>query len=167
MANDTDTFLTLSLLTLEQTLNLGKQLGHWVAAGTILFLKGDLGAGKTTLIQGLGAGLGITDAIVSPTFALLHEYPEGRIPLYHFDLYRLSPTEAHDLHPEHYWLGLEAPLGITAVEWSQRLTVLPENYLNIELSHTDWGRIATLSVFGFVKHWDEMRQSLIAGNAAT
>ena len=133
MANDTS--LTLTLLTLEHTLDLGKQLGHLLCAGTTLLLEGDLGAGKTTLIQGLGAGLNITDTIVSPTFSLIHEYPEGRIALYHFDLYRLTPTEVTDLHPEHYWLGLEAPLGITAIEWPERLTALPDNHLKIRLRY--------------------------------
>jgi tRNA threonylcarbamoyladenosine biosynthesis protein TsaE len=158
MANDTS--LTLNLPTLEQTLDFGKQLGHLLPAGTILLLEGDLGTGKTTLIQGLGAGLGIADAIVSPTFALIHEYPEGRIPLYHLDLYRLTPAEVHDLHPEHYWLGLEAPLGITAIEWPQRLPAFPENYLKIELSHTDRGRIAVFRVSGLVEPWYRVRQSL-------
>jgi tRNA threonylcarbamoyladenosine biosynthesis protein TsaE len=162
-----DTFLTLNLLTPEHTLDLGKQLGHLLTAGTILLLEGDLGTGKTTLIQGLGAGLGITDAIVSPTFALIHEYPEGRIPLYHFDLYRLTPAEVYDLHPEHYWLGLEAPLGITAIEWPQRLTGFPENYLKIKLTHTEQGRIAVLSVSGLMNHWHEIRQSLTTGSFMT
>jgi tRNA threonylcarbamoyladenosine biosynthesis protein TsaE len=161
-----DTSLTLNLLTPEQTLDLGQQLGHLLTAGTILLLDGDLGTGKTTLIQGLGTGLGITDAIVSPTFALIHEYPEGRIPLYHFDLYRLTPPEVYDLHPEHYWLGLEVPLGITAIEWPQRLAALPENYLNVELSHTSQGRVAALSISGLVSHWHTVRQSLITGGFA-
>lgn len=165
MANDT--FLTLNLLTPEHTLDLGKQLGHLLTAGTILLLDGDLGTGKTTLIQGLGAGLGIIDAIVSPTFALIHEYPEGRIPLYHFDLYRLTPNEAHDLHPEHYWLGLEAPLGITAIEWSERLADAPENHLKIKLTHTKQGRIAALSISGVVDCWHDIRRSLTARSAAT
>ena len=165
MANDTS--LTLNLLTPEHTLELGKQLGHLLAAETILLLEGDLGTGKTTLIQGLGAGLGITDPIVSPTFALIHEYPEGRIPLYHFDLYRLTPAEVYDLHPEHYWLGLEAPLGITAIEWPQRLVALPENHLKIKLTHTEQGRIAVFTVFGLVTHWHKVRQSFTNGSFVT
>ena len=73
------------------TFELGVCFGKHLQPGHILLLNGDLGAGKTTLIQGLGSGLGITDPIVSPTFTLLCEYLEGRIPLYHFDLYRLEP----------------------------------------------------------------------------
>jgi tRNA threonylcarbamoyladenosine biosynthesis protein TsaE len=158
MANNTS--LTLNLPSLEHTQVLGQQLGHLLCTGTVLLLEGDLGTGKTTLIQGLGTGLGITDAIVSPTFALIHEYPEGRVPLYHFDLYRLTPTEVDDLHPEHYWLGLEVPLGITAIEWPERLRTLPENYLKIELTHLEKGRIAALSSVGLVNHWDDFQQCL-------
>ena len=91
----------------EATQNLGKQLGKSLPPGTILLLKGDLGAGKTTLVQGIGEGLGITDAIVSPTFTLINEYPEGRIPLYHLDLYRLEPAEVRSLYLEQYWQGRE------------------------------------------------------------
>ena len=78
---------------------------------TILLLKGDLGAGKTTLVQGIGigGGLGITDAIVSPTFTLINEYPEGRLPLYHLDLYRLEPAEVRSLYLEKYWEGRNFP----------------------------------------------------------
>lgn len=99
----------------EATQNLGRQLGKSLPPGTILLLKGDLGAGKTTLVQGIGEGLGITDAIVSPTFTLINEYPEGRIPLYHLDLYRLEPSEVRSLYLEQYWEGREFPLGIVAI----------------------------------------------------
>ena len=87
----------------EATQNLGRQLGKSLPPGSILLLKGDLGAGKTTLVQGIGEGLGITDAIVSPTFTLINEYPEGRVPLYHLDLYRLEPAEVRSLYLEQYW----------------------------------------------------------------
>lgn len=158
MVNDTS--VPLQLLTLEHTQTLGKTLGNLLPAGTVLILEGDLGTGKTSLVQGLGAGIGIVDAIVSPTFALIHEYHEGRIPLYHLDLYRLTPAEVYDLHPETYWLGLEVPLGITAIEWPERLPEWPEDYLKIELTHTEQGRTAILSVSGLVQRWQDIRQSL-------
>ncbi len=97
-------------------------------------LEGDLGAGKTTLVQGIGEGLGITDAIVSPTFTLINEYPEGRIPLYHLDLYRLKPAEVEALNLESYWEGFEFPLGIVAIEWAQRMPYLPSSYLRLLLT---------------------------------
>ncbi|WP_404787591.1 tRNA (adenosine(37)-N6)-threonylcarbamoyltransferase complex ATPase subunit type 1 TsaE [Altericista sp. CCNU0014] len=155
-----DTSLTLQLLSLEHTQALGQTLGKMLTAGAVLILEGRLGAGKTSLVQGVGMGLGIVDVIVSPTFALIHEYREGRIPLYHFDLYRLTPAEVCDLHPETYWLGLDAPLGITAIEWPERLADWPENYLKIELTHTEWGRAATLTVSGCVSHWQEIEKTL-------
>ena len=125
----------------EATQNLGKQLGKSLLPGTILLLKGDLGAGKTTLVQGIGGGLGITDAILSPTFTLINEYPEGRIPLYHLDLYRLEPAEVRSLYLEQYWEGREFPLGIVAIEWPERLPSKPDRYLEIHLKHReDQGR---------------------------
>ena len=86
-----DLSITLALHTLEQTQAFGFYLGQILTPGIVLLLEGDLGSGKTALVQAIGVGLGITDAIVSPTFAIVHEYFEGRVPLYHFDLYRLSP----------------------------------------------------------------------------
>jgi tRNA threonylcarbamoyladenosine biosynthesis protein TsaE len=156
-----DTSLTLTLQTLEQTQALGETLGTCLSAGTLLLLEGDLGTGKTSLIQGLGAGLGITDLMVSPTFALIHEYHEGRLPLYHLDLYRLSPAEVDQLHPEIYWLGLETPLGITAIEWPDRLANWPVNHLYLKLDYAPQGRIATLAPSGRVSDWADIVKKLV------
>lgn len=134
--------MNIALSNLEQTRLLGQILGQNLAPGTVLLLEGELGAGKTSLVQGLGAALGITDAIVSPTFALIHEYPEGRIPLYHFDLYRLNPAEANELHLEIYWQAAEIPLGIVAIEWPDRLVSWPERHLGITLTYAADGRCA-------------------------
>ncbi len=121
----------------QATYALGKQLGTILAAGSVILLAGDLGAGKTTLVQGIGAGLGIADAIDSPTFTLINEYTEGRLPLYHLDLYRLQPEEIKTLHLDIYWEGKEVAPGITAIEWGQRLPYQPPNYLEIQLIHTE------------------------------
>jgi tRNA threonylcarbamoyladenosine biosynthesis protein TsaE len=158
MPNDTSLILTLE--TLEQTQALGQKLGSLLSAGTVLMLEGDLGTGKTSLVQGLGVGLGIADLILSPTFALIHEYHEGHLPLYHFDLYRLSPTEVNELHLEIYWLGLEMPLGITAIEWPDRLETWPKNRLHLQLAYAAEGRIATITASGTVPQWQHMTQSL-------
>jgi tRNA threonylcarbamoyladenosine biosynthesis protein TsaE len=124
---------------------LGLELGRSLTAGSVLLLTGDLGSGKTTLVQGLAQGLNINDAIVSPTFTIINEYLDGRLPLYHLDLYRLTSAEVDDLHLETYWLGLEAELGIMAIEWAERLSYLPPDYLRIELTYdTVDGRIAKL-----------------------
>ena len=133
-----------------ETRQLGINLGCNLAAGTVILLSGDLGAGKTTLVQGIGAGLGITDPIVSPTFTLINEYPEGRLPLYHFDLYRLSsPEEVEALGLETYWEGEDFPLGIVAIEWAEKLTYMPNNYLQIQLIYTpNDRRLAKLITMG-------------------
>ena len=135
----------ISLADAEATRQLGITLGRSLPAGTVILLEGDLGAGKTTLVQGIGEGLGITDAIASPTFTLINEYTEGRIPLYHLDLYRLSPEEVSGLHLETYWEGVEVPLGIVAIEWAERLKYKPSKFLRVSLAYQDDGsRLANL-----------------------
>lgn len=139
---------TISLPTLESTQNLGLALGRSLTAGSTLLMAGDLGAGKTTLIQSLGLGLGIQDPIVSPTFTLINEYHEGRIPLYHLDLYRLQPEHVSGLYLENYMEGIDVPLGIVAIEWSERLPEMPESYLKIQLSYEGEGRRVQISSHG-------------------
>ncbi|MBC7969162.1 MAG: tRNA (adenosine(37)-N6)-threonylcarbamoyltransferase complex ATPase subunit type 1 TsaE [Verrucomicrobia bacterium] len=131
------------------TRSLGITLGQRLPIGSTLLLEGDLGSGKTTLVQGIGEGLGIRGAIDSPTFTLVNEYLEGRLPLYHFDLYRLDIQAAAALYPETYWDGTEVALGIVAIEWSERLPYRPSSYLEIRLTYdADAGRQATLSAIG-------------------
>ena len=133
----------------QATRSLGISLGQFLPAGSVILLEGDLGAGKTTLVQGMGEGLGITDAIVSPTFTLINEYPEGRLALYHLDLYRLQPVEVEELNLESYWEGMEVPLGIVAIEWAERLPYLPPSYLHLYLTYsTNGGRYAELLPVG-------------------
>ena len=140
--------LQIILPTLQDTLKIGYLLGEHLPPGSTLLLEGNLGAGKTTLVQGIGRGLGITEAIVSPTFNLIHEYLDGRLPLYHLDLYRLEAEQVDNIYPEMYWEGEETDLGITAIEWSQRLSNLPDNYLKIELSDASLGRKITIDTYG-------------------
>jgi tRNA threonylcarbamoyladenosine biosynthesis protein TsaE len=137
--------LTLFLESASATFELGKKLGQSLTPNSVILLEGELGVGKTTLVQGLGKGLGINEPIVSPTFTLINEYREGRLPLYHFDLYRLEGKEIETLYPEMYWEGREVEPGITAIEWSQRLPYQPLSYLEIQLKHdSNQGRIAQL-----------------------
>ncbi len=138
----------VNLVDATATLAMGVDFGKSLTAGTVLLLKGDLGSGKTTLIQGLGAGMGITDPIVSPTFTIINEYFSGRLPLYHLDLYRLTAAEVGELNLESYWLGSESKPGIMAIEWAERLSYLPDDYLTIELTHDGEGRIAKISSSG-------------------
>jgi tRNA threonylcarbamoyladenosine biosynthesis protein TsaE len=128
------------------THELGIELGKSSIAGRVLLLTGDLGSGKTTLVQGIATGLEISDAIVSPTFTIINEYFSGRLPLYHLDLYRLTPTEVDDLHLNAYWSGIETELGLVAIEWAERLSDLPPDCLRIELTYDAIdGRIARIS----------------------
>jgi tRNA threonylcarbamoyladenosine biosynthesis protein TsaE len=133
----------------EATRRLGVQLGRTLSAGDVLLLEGDLGSGKTTLVQGIGEGLEVKEAIDSPTFTLVNEYLSGRVPLYHLDLYRLNSVEAAGMHPETYWEGVEAEAGIVAIEWSERLPYQPNNYLQISLTQDPHsGRQAKLRSVG-------------------
>ena len=127
------------------TKKLGRQLATQLTPNSVLLLSGNLGAGKTTLIQGLGEELGISEPIVSPTFTLINEYTEGKIPLYHIDLYRLKPQEIKHLYLENYWQGIEVEPGITAIEWSELLPKLPTEYIQVNLEiDLDLGRKATI-----------------------
>lgn len=130
--------MTLSLADAQATRSLGINLGQSLSAGSVILLEGDLGSGKTTLVQGIGEGLGITEAIVSPTFTLINEYI-GRLPLYHLDLYRLQPQEVTALNLASYWEGVEFELGIVAIEWAERLDYKPPSYLQICLRYGDDG----------------------------
>lgn len=118
----------------SQTIGLGKKLGRVLEKGDIVALVGEMGSGKTTLTTGIAAGLGVKDYVRSPTFTLINEY-QGRIPLYHFDLYRLScPTELEDLGYEEYFYGK----GVVIVEWAEKCKgFLPKDHLRIELSLID------------------------------
>jgi tRNA threonylcarbamoyladenosine biosynthesis protein TsaE len=119
------------------TRRVGERLAGLVRGGDAIALVGELGAGKTTLVAGLVAGLG-GGAAASPTFALVHEYPGGRLVVWHVDLYRIE--RAAEL-PE---LGLDDaigdPRGICVVEWADRFAVLPPDHLRIELVHAPDGR---------------------------
>ena len=133
----------------QATNKLGKQFGRSLPANSIILLEGNLGAGKTTFVQGLAAGLDIPESIESPTFTLINEYLNGRIPLYHLDLYRLEASEIEHLNLEQYWEGIEVEPGIIAIEWADRLPYKPESYLKIELTYTEKAdRLATLFNLG-------------------
>lgn len=124
---------------------LGRQLGQQLPVGAVLLLRGELGSGKTTLVQGLGQGLGLSESVTSPTFTLINEYTGGRLPLYHVDLYRLAGAEADALSLETYWEGIEVEPGIVAIEWAERLRFLPDDPLRIDLTYDGEGRKATLT----------------------
>ncbi|MEM6447351.1 MAG: tRNA (adenosine(37)-N6)-threonylcarbamoyltransferase complex ATPase subunit type 1 TsaE [Cyanobacteria bacterium P01_D01_bin.123] len=109
------------------TQTLAAQIGKLAQPGTVLLLRGDLGGGKTTFTQGLGRGLGIEERIVSPTFTLIQEYEEGRIPLFHCDLYRLQAEDTFDLQLDEYCAGE----GVTVIEWPDRWLDCPPTWLEL------------------------------------
>lgn len=117
----------------EATMAIGAQIGRLVQAGDLLLLDGDLGAGKTTFTKGLAKSLGIPNNVKSPTFTLIREYHQGRLPLYHMDVYRLEDGGAEDLGLDEYFDGD----GVSVVEWSEFIAdLLPPTYLRISLSRT-------------------------------
>ena len=119
----------------EETRRIGARIGARVEPGAVLALRGELGAGKTCFVQGLAEGLGIVPParVSSPSFVIINEYP-ARIPLFHFDLYRLpNGDELIELGWEDY---LERG-GVIAVEWAERMEkLLPENRLDVEIEVT-------------------------------
>jgi len=119
---------------LRVTQAIATQLAQLVTAGTIILLEGNLGSGKTTFMQAFGHSLGISTRITSPTFTLIDEYIEGRLPLYHIDLYRLEPSQVPSLHLEEYWRGEDFPLGVVAIEWASKLINTPPQHLKINIS---------------------------------
>lgn len=114
----------------EETVEFGKKLGEILRAGDIICLSGDLGTGKTALTNGIAKSLGIDSYITSPTFTIINEY-EGEIPLYHFDVYRISdPDEMFDIGFEEYISGE----GITIIEWGELIAeVLPKDIIKINI----------------------------------
>ena len=113
-----------------QTRRLGARLAELLTSGDVLSLVGDLGSGKTRWAQGVCQGLGVTEPVNSPTFTLVNEY-QGRVPVFHIDLYRVSdPSELGTFGLEDYLFGS----GISLIEWGDRAsTVLPSSYLTIAL----------------------------------
>ena len=114
----------------EGTKKLGKKLGKLLQGGDLVALNGDLGTGKTCLIQGIAVGLNSRDYASSPSFSIIKEY-SGDKPIYHFDLYRLTkPEELEDLGYEEYFYGD----GVTLIEWAEKIKhYLPENRLLIRI----------------------------------
>ncbi len=115
----------------KETFDFGKHLGEHAEAGTVYTLIGDLGVGKTVLTQGLAKGLNITEPVNSPTFTIVQIYEEGRLPLYHFDVYRIGDVEEmEEIGYEDYFYGE----GVTLIEWANLIEdILPEHYTEIRI----------------------------------
>ena len=126
----------------EQTELLGKKFAAFLRPGDVIAYYGDLGAGKTAFTRGLAAGLGIREAVTSPTYTIVNEYLSGRMPLFHFDMYRLSSSE------ELFDIGWEDYLargGVCAVEWSENVEDALTDAISITIekdpAQLDWRKI--------------------------
>jgi tRNA threonylcarbamoyladenosine biosynthesis protein TsaE len=123
----------------DETFRLGEKWGREAKPGSVIGLTGDLGAGKTQLVKGIARGLGIDSRILSPTFTLIHEYREGRLPLYHIDLYRLDDAQqVFAAGLEEYFLQND---GVTVVEWAERYPLRTSRRARIETSGETQRRI--------------------------
>lgn len=115
----------------EETLSLGRRFGELAVPGTIICLDGDLGTGKTIFTKGVALGLGIAEPVSSPTFTIVQQYDEGRIPLYHFDVYRIEdPYEMDEIGYEDMFFGD----GVAIVEWSTQIEeIIPESAIRVTI----------------------------------
>ena len=123
--------MTIETNSPEETFALGQKLGEQAKAGQIYTLNGDLGVGKTVFTQGIARGLGITEAVSSPTFTIVQVYDEGRLPFYHFDVYRIGDVEEMDeIGYEDYVYGE----GVSLIEWANLIEeILPEHFTEIKI----------------------------------
>lgn len=115
----------------EETAALGERIGKEARPGEVYTLIGDLGVGKTVFTQGFAKGLGIQDHVNSPTFTILQVYEEGRLPFYHFDVYRISdPSEMDEIGFEEYVFGQ----GVSMIEWANLIEeILPEKHVQVTI----------------------------------
>lgn len=124
--------MKIESLSPEDTFKAGFELGKSAKPGQIYTLFGDLGVGKTVFTKGVAEGLGIRESVSSPTFTILHEYEEGRLPLYHFDVYRITDVEEmYEIGYEDYFFGE----GVCIIEWAELISdILPENIIKITIN---------------------------------
>ena len=115
----------------QETFEFGKKIGERARAGEVYSLIGDLGVGKTVFTQGVAGGLGIMESVNSPTFTIMQVYDEGRLPFYHFDVYRIGDIEEMDeIGYDEYFYGD----GVCLVEWANLIEeILPEKYIKITI----------------------------------
>lgn len=149
--------LKIKLTSLNETEVFGQKLGSLLMPGDILCLNGDLGAGKTTLTQSIGLGLGVEDYITSPTFTLINEY-RGRMWLYHFDVYRLENVEeVYDLGFDEYFYGN----GVCIIEWAEKIEkFLPRERIEINIKMEAKVEERMLYIGGYGKRYEEIMKGL-------
>ena len=142
----------------SETVRIGKTIGARLLSGDVIALVGELGAGKTQLIKGLAAGVGVGNSayVSSPSFTLIHEYP-GEMPFYHIDLFRLDrEKEAEELGLEVYFQGS----GVTAIEWADKIPfLLPKEILFVSIAYRD-RNMRTLEITGKGKRYENLIEEL-------
>ncbi|HVM12649.1 MAG TPA: tRNA (adenosine(37)-N6)-threonylcarbamoyltransferase complex ATPase subunit type 1 TsaE [Actinomycetota bacterium] len=141
----------------EETRRVGAALAGLLVPGDVVSLSGELGAGKTCLVQGAAAALGVTDPVASPTFVLVREY-RGSLPVYHLDVYRLERLqEVIDLGYE----DLLDPRGVMFVEWGDAIeALLPESHLDLRIEGTDDESRRRMLIRGYGRGWAERWERL-------
>jgi tRNA threonylcarbamoyladenosine biosynthesis protein TsaE len=139
--------MVIETFSAEETFELGRSIGAAAKPGQVYTLEGDLGVGKTVFTQGLAKGLDITEPINSPTFTIVQVYEEGRLPLYHFDVYRIGDVEEmEEIGYEDYFYGP----GVCLIEWANLISeILPEEVISIQIEKDlekgfDYRRITVL-----------------------
>ena len=115
----------------EETFALGRSIGEKAKPGDIYLLSGSLGVGKTVFTQGVAAGLGIREPVSSPTFTIVQEYTDGRLPFYHFDVYRIDDVEEmEEIGYDDYFFGG----GVCMIEWAELIReILPDNCISVKI----------------------------------
>ncbi len=140
----------------EETMNLGRKLGSIIEKGSTVCLTGDLGTGKTHFAKGFAEGLGIEDNITSPTFTIVNEYYEGRLPFYHFDVYRVNDVE------EILQVGFEEYVygqGVTLIEWADMIeTILPDELIHVKIEKTERPDERKITIRSFGKEYDFLEE---------
>lgn len=141
----------------DETEKIGFRLGRLLEKGDVVCLTGDLGAGKTTLSKSIARGLEVHEDVTSPTFTIINEY-QGRLPVYHFDVYRIMDIEEmYEIGYEEYFYGG----GICIVEWASKIEeLIPDAYLWIEIKLGEEGNIREFYFKGTTEHFEKIVEEL-------
>ena len=155
---DNERILIAAVSSVEETKSLAGKLAAFLQPGDVILLSGDLGAGKTQFTQGLAAGLGANEAVISPTFNIVLTYGSGRLPLHHFDLYRLEDDEQlEDIALREY---LESD-GVCIIEWAEKFPTAYDEYLALDIEKTGEDERA-ISAFAHGRRGEELLEHLVA-----
>lgn len=153
--------ITLVTHSPEETWELARRLAPLLSEGDVIDLTGDLGAGKTVFTKGLAEGLGVSGPVTSPTFTIIKEYYQGRLPLYHFDVYRLAdPDELEELGVDEYFFGE----GVSVVEWGDKVEALmPDVHLVVRIIRLLDESVRRLEIIPRGDAWEQKVKAWLSG----